>query len=140
MRMPHVYPLRATMRNSPVITAKAPVTAADPVTRIGAQVLLDKLHNLDTERVRLTLARSKPLPFPPGPPRSCVVQATRAPIARADRNAGKRDAWLRLLDRLGPGFGSRLFVTICDILYRLGADLLVQRAGTIVVPGVLTEV
>jgi glycine/D-amino acid oxidase-like deaminating enzyme len=75
-------------------------------TRFGAQVLLDKLHNLDTERVRLTLARTKPLPFPPEPLRSGVVQATRASIARADRNAGKRDAWLRLLDRLGLGFDS----------------------------------
>ncbi|TVZ03436.1 FAD-dependent oxidoreductase [Trebonia kvetii] len=75
-------------------------------TRFGAQVLLDKLHNLDTERVRLTLARSKPVPFPPEPLRSGVIQATRSSIARADRNEGKRDAWLRLLDRLGLGFDS----------------------------------
>ena len=96
-------------------------------TRFGAQVLLDKLHNLDTERVRLTLARSKPVPFPPEPLRSGVIQATRASIARADRNEGKRDAWLRLLDRLGLGF---------DIVIPGGrtpctpADLRVQRAGT----------
>jgi len=35
-----------------------------------------------------------------------VIQATRASIARADRNGGRRDAWLRLLDRLGLGFDS----------------------------------
>jgi glycine/D-amino acid oxidase-like deaminating enzyme len=75
-------------------------------TRFAAQVLLDKLHNLDTERVRLTLVRSKPLPFPPEPLRSGVIQATRASIARADRNEGRRDLWLRLLDRLGLGFDS----------------------------------
>jgi glycine/D-amino acid oxidase-like deaminating enzyme len=76
-------------------------------SRFAAQVLLDKLHHeKDSERARLTLVNSKPLPFPPEPLRSAVVQATRASIARADRNEGQRDAWLRLLDRLGLGFDS----------------------------------
>jgi len=75
-------------------------------TRFGAQVLLDKIENLDTERTRLALVRSKPLPFPPEPVRSGVVQLTRASIARADENEGRRDAWLRLLDRVGLGFDS----------------------------------
>ncbi|MGH3209599.1 MAG: NAD(P)/FAD-dependent oxidoreductase [Trebonia sp.] len=75
-------------------------------TRFAAQVLLDKLQNEDSERVRLTLVNSKPLPFPPEPLRSGVIQATRASIARADRNAGQRDLWLRTLDRLGLGFDS----------------------------------
>jgi hypothetical protein len=35
-----------------------------------------------------------------------VIQATRASIARADRNEGKRDLWLRTLDRIGLGFDS----------------------------------
>jgi glycine/D-amino acid oxidase-like deaminating enzyme len=75
--------------------------------RFAAQVLLDKLYQLgDPERGRLTLVNSKPLPFPPEPLRSGVIQATRASIARADRNGGRRDAWLRLLDRLGLGFDS----------------------------------
>jgi hypothetical protein len=75
-------------------------------TRFGAQVLLDKIDNRATERTRLTLARSKPVPFPPEPLRSGVIQLTRASIARADANEGRRDAWLRLLDRVGLGFDS----------------------------------
>jgi glycine/D-amino acid oxidase-like deaminating enzyme len=75
-------------------------------TRFGAQVMLDKLQHRDTERIGLTLTRTKPLPFPPEPLRSGVVQLTRSSIARADRNEGRRDAWLRLLDRMGLGFDS----------------------------------
>ena len=75
-------------------------------SRFAAQVLLDKLHGDATERTGLSLVSSKPLPFPPEPLRSAVIQATRASIARADRNEGRRDAWLRLLDRLGLGFDS----------------------------------
>ena len=75
-------------------------------TRFGAQVLLDKIENRDSERTRLALVRSKPLPFPPEPVRSGVIQLTRASIARADENEGRRDAWLRLLDRVGLGFDS----------------------------------
>jgi glycine/D-amino acid oxidase-like deaminating enzyme len=74
--------------------------------RFAAQVILDKLQHLDTERVRLSLVTAKPLPFPPEPLRSAVIQATRASIARADANGGRRDLWLRLLDRLGLGFDS----------------------------------
>jgi glycine/D-amino acid oxidase-like deaminating enzyme len=75
-------------------------------TRFGAQVMLDKLYHQDTERMRLSLVRSRPLPFPPEPLRSAAIQATRASIARADRNEGRRDVWLRLLDRFGLGFDS----------------------------------
>jgi glycine/D-amino acid oxidase-like deaminating enzyme len=75
-------------------------------SRFAAQVLLDKLHREDTERTGLSLVTSKPVPFPPEPLRSAVIQATRASIARADRNEGRRDPWLRLLDRLGLGFDS----------------------------------
>jgi hypothetical protein len=75
-------------------------------TRFAAQVILDLLEGADTERTRLSLARSKPVPFPPEPFRSVVIQATRASIARADRNEGRRDLWLRTLDRLGLGFDS----------------------------------
>ncbi|HEX6526836.1 MAG TPA: FAD-dependent oxidoreductase [Streptosporangiaceae bacterium] len=75
-------------------------------TRFAAQVLLDLLEKSDSERRRLTLVTSKPIPFPPEPLRSAVVQLTRSSLARADRNQGRRDAWLRLLDRLGLGFDS----------------------------------
>ncbi len=75
-------------------------------TRFAAQVMLDSLEKADTERTRLTLVRTKPVPFPPEPLRSAVVQLTRSSLARADRNEGRRDVWLRLLDRLGLGFDS----------------------------------
>jgi glycine/D-amino acid oxidase-like deaminating enzyme len=75
-------------------------------TRFGAQVMLDLLEKADTERTRLTLVRSRPVPFPPEPLRSAVIQMTRSSLARADRNEGRRDLWLRLLDRLGLGFDS----------------------------------
>jgi glycine/D-amino acid oxidase-like deaminating enzyme len=75
-------------------------------TRFGAQVMLDMLEKSDTERTRLTLVRSKPTPFPPEPLRSAVIQLTRSSLARADRNDGRRDPWLRLLDRLGLGYNS----------------------------------
>ena len=69
-------------------------------------MLLDLLEKSGSERTRLTLVTSKPLPFPPEPVRSAVVQLTRSSLVRADRNEGRRDAWLRLLDRLGLGFDS----------------------------------
>ncbi len=75
-------------------------------TRFGAQVMLDLLEKSDTERTRLALVRTKPVPFPPEPLRSAVVQMTRSSLARADRNAGRRGLWLRLLDRIGVGFDS----------------------------------
>lgn len=75
-------------------------------TRFGAQVMLDKLQNRDTERIMPALTRTAPVPFPPEPLRSAVIQLTRSSIARADRHEGRRDAWLRLLDRFGLGFDS----------------------------------
>ena len=73
-------------------------------TRFGAQVMLDLLAGEDTERTRLAMVRSKPVPFPPEPARSAVVQLTRSSLARADRDGGRRDLWLRTLDRLRLGF------------------------------------
>ncbi len=75
-------------------------------TRFGAQVMLDLLSGEETERTATKLVRTKPLPFPPEPFAYAGVQITRASIARADRNEGKRDLWLRTLDRLGLGFDS----------------------------------
>ncbi len=49
---------------------------------------------------------ARPVPFPPEPLRSAVIQLTRASLARADRHEGRRDLWLRTLDRLGLGFDS----------------------------------
>ena len=52
------------------------------------------------------MVRSKPIPFPPEPLRSAGVQLTRWSLARADRNDGHRNLWLRALDRAGLGFDS----------------------------------
>jgi glycine/D-amino acid oxidase-like deaminating enzyme len=73
-------------------------------TRFGARTALDLLDGADTERTRLKLVRSRPLPFPPEPARWAVIQATRIALARADEHGGRRGPWLRLLDRLGLGF------------------------------------
>jgi glycine/D-amino acid oxidase-like deaminating enzyme len=75
-------------------------------TRFGARVGLDLLDGRDTEATRLKYVRSRPVPFPPEPLRSGVIALTQRELARADRNAGRRGAWLRTLDRLGLGFDS----------------------------------
>ncbi|MFD0340102.1 NAD(P)/FAD-dependent oxidoreductase [Streptomyces sp. NPDC127117] len=75
-------------------------------TRFGAEVMLDLLAGEPTERTALDLVRRKPLPFPPEPVRSLGISLTQRSLARADRNEGRRDLWLRTLDRLGLGFGS----------------------------------
>lgn len=75
-------------------------------TRFGAQVMLDLLSGAETELTQLELVRSKPLPFPPEPIRSIGINLTRWSLARADQHAGKRNLWLRTLDRVGLGFDS----------------------------------
>jgi glycine/D-amino acid oxidase-like deaminating enzyme len=75
-------------------------------TRFGAQVMLDQLHGLDTERTRLDFVRSKPWPLPPEPLRSLGIQLTRWSLARADEHQGRRNLWLRTLDHAGLGFDS----------------------------------
>ncbi len=75
-------------------------------TRFGAQVMLDLLSGEQTPLTRLRMVRTKPLPFPPEPVRSGVIQLTRWSIAQADRHDGRRNLWLRMLDRLGLGFDS----------------------------------
>jgi glycine/D-amino acid oxidase-like deaminating enzyme len=75
-------------------------------TRFAADVMLDLLAGEETERTRLRMTRSRPTPFPPEPVRWAAVQATRWSLARADANDGRRNVWLRLLDRLGLGFDS----------------------------------
>ncbi|MBG0812858.1 FAD-binding oxidoreductase [Planomonospora sp. ID82291] len=75
-------------------------------TRFGANVMLDLLSGRQTERTRLRMVREKPIPFPPEPVRSAGIQMTRWSIARADLNQGRRNLWLRTLDRMGLGFDS----------------------------------
>lgn len=75
-------------------------------SRFGANTMLDLLEHQETERTRLTMVRTKPLPFPPEPVRSVGIGLTTWSISRADQHAGRRNLWLRLLDRLGLGFDS----------------------------------
>lgn len=75
-------------------------------TRFAADVMLDLLDGAETERTRLDLVRSKPLPFPPEPFAYGAIQLTRASIAHADAHQGKRNLWLRALDKVGLGFDS----------------------------------
>jgi glycine/D-amino acid oxidase-like deaminating enzyme len=75
-------------------------------TRFGAQVMLDLLSGDRTELTQLHTIRGKPVPFPPEPLRSGVVNLTRWSVARADARAGHRNLWLRTLDRFGLGFDS----------------------------------
>jgi len=75
-------------------------------SRFGARVMLDLLSGRRTELTELELVRTKPTPFPPEPLAWLVVELTRLSIAQADRNGGRRNAWLRTLDRLGLGYDS----------------------------------
>lgn len=75
-------------------------------SRFGARIALDLVDGRETEATRLRYVRSKPVPFPPEPLRSAVIQLTRNRLDAADRNAGRRGLWLRALDRLGLGFDS----------------------------------
>ncbi len=52
------------------------------------------------------MVRRRPVPFPPEPLRTAVIQLTRNRLAAADRNEGRRGLWLSALDRLGLGFDS----------------------------------
>ncbi len=73
--------------------------------RFGGEVMLDLLDGRKTQATQLEFVRRKPIPFPPEPFRFLGIQATRYSLGVEDRT-GKRNLWLRLLDRLGLGFDS----------------------------------
>ena len=75
-------------------------------SRFGARTALDLLDGRATPATRLEMVRRRPVPFPPEPLRSAVIQLTRNRLAAADRHDGRRGLWLRTLDRLGLGFDS----------------------------------
>ena len=74
-------------------------------SRFAADVMLDLLSGSETERTRLEMVRRRPVPFPPEPLAWLGVRATTWSLVREDRT-GRRNAWLRLLDRWGLGFDS----------------------------------
>ncbi len=75
-------------------------------SRFGAMVMLDLLDHKSTERTRLKMVRTRPVPFPPEPLRSMVISITRKSLEQADNNQGRRNLWLKLLDVIGLGFDS----------------------------------
>lgn len=75
-------------------------------SRFGAATMLDLVDGRSTERTALEMVRSKPLPFPPEPFRGIGIALTTSALHRADANEGRRDLWLRALDRVGLGFDS----------------------------------
>ncbi|HTY71461.1 MAG TPA: FAD-dependent oxidoreductase, partial [Actinomycetes bacterium] len=75
-------------------------------TRFGARVMLDLLDGRESDLTSLRMVRTRPVPFPPEPLRSIGIALTRRSLARADQNEGRRNVWLRGLDRLGMGFDS----------------------------------
>ena len=74
-------------------------------TRFAASTMLDMLQGRTSVATQTDFVKSKPLPFPPEPFRFAGIQATRWSLNREDQS-GRRNAWLRALDRLGLGFDS----------------------------------
>ncbi|MEU5899169.1 MULTISPECIES: FAD-dependent oxidoreductase [Streptomyces] len=75
-------------------------------SRFGADVMLDLLSGERTERTDLEMVRTKPLPFPPEPFAWAGVALTKWSLARSDANGGRRNLWLKTMDKLGLGFDS----------------------------------
>ncbi|MEV0373442.1 FAD-dependent oxidoreductase [Streptomyces sp. NPDC050636] len=75
-------------------------------TRFGAEVMLDLLSGERTERTELEMVRSKPLPFPPEPLRWAGIGITQWSMTRADTHGGRRNLWLKAMDKVGLGFDS----------------------------------
>ena len=75
-------------------------------TRFAANVMLDQLDGLETERTELEMVKTMPMPFPPEPLTYPAVQAVKFELNRADHNDGKRSLFLKTLDAVGLGFDS----------------------------------
>lgn len=75
-------------------------------TRFGADVMLDLLDGADTERTRLKMSKTLPIPVPPEPFAYPLIQLMRRAVAKSDRNGGKNGLLLRLAGLFGVGFDS----------------------------------
>ena len=105
----HLHPLLRLLRHrysGRVAYAAGYTGLGVGATRFGAEVMLDLLAGKPTERTALEMVRRKPLPFPPEPVRWAGIELTKWSLDRADRNQGRRNVWLKTLDRLGLGFDS----------------------------------
>jgi hypothetical protein len=67
--------------------------------------MLDILDGKRSKATETEFVKTKPIPFPPEPFRFIGIQATRWSLDREDKT-GKRNLWLRGLDRFGLGFDS----------------------------------
>ncbi|MGA0568511.1 NAD(P)/FAD-dependent oxidoreductase [Rathayibacter sp. KR2-224] len=95
-----------TARNGRVAYATGFTGLGVAATHFGAEVMLDLLSGADTERTRLELVRTKPIPFPPEPAASVGVNLMRWALDRADHHEGRRNLFLRTMDAVGLGFDS----------------------------------
>ncbi|MFE5535834.1 NAD(P)/FAD-dependent oxidoreductase [Streptomyces sp. NPDC056492] len=75
-------------------------------TRFGADVMLDLLDGARTERTELEMVKSRPMPFPPEPFAWTGITLTKWSLARADARGGRRNLWLKVMDKFGLGFDS----------------------------------
>ncbi|MEV6577675.1 FAD-dependent oxidoreductase [Streptomyces sp. NPDC051582] len=75
-------------------------------TRFGADVMLDLLDGARTERTGLEMVKSRPMPFPPEPFAWTGITLTKWSLARADARGGRRNLWLKVMDKFGLGFDS----------------------------------
>jgi hypothetical protein len=99
------HPIVGPPPNREVVLLEGERIAFGATVRNGG-FMLDLADGRDTERTRLKMVRSKPVPFPPEPLRWAGITLTRRALAKADRREGRRGPWLRMLDRLGMGFDS----------------------------------
>jgi len=74
--------------------------------RFAAEVMLDRLAGLTTERTELRMMRTRGVPFPPEPAATIGIGLSRWSMAAADHHEGRRGAFLRAMDALGLGFDS----------------------------------
>ncbi len=74
-------------------------------SRFGGSVMLDLLDGRRSMATRTDFVKSHPMPFPPEPFRFVGIQATRWSLGREDKT-GKRNLWLKGLDKMGLGFDS----------------------------------
>lgn len=74
-------------------------------SRFAALTMLDLLEGKSTERTKLAMTSTAPVPFPPEPLRYVGVTLAQRSLAREDRT-GLRDWLLKGFDALGIGFDS----------------------------------
>ncbi len=74
-------------------------------SRFGGSVMLDLLDGRRSLATQTEFVKSRPMPFPPEPFRFIGIQTTRWSMNREDKT-GKRNVWLKGLDKMGLGFDS----------------------------------